>query len=123
MGGEQSGHIILKNYGPSGDGLFIGLYLIKIILDYGEKASKLFNLYNSHFQIQKNIIFKDSNYKKNIKIRALSKSYNNKIVNNSRVLVRKSGTEPMIRLLVEGKKINEIKLLSQKIEKEIKKSI
>lgn len=123
LGGEQSGHIILKNYGPSGDGLFIGLYLIKIILDYGEKASKLFNLYNSHFQIQKNIIFKDSNYKKNIKIRALSKSYNNKIVNNSRVLVRKSGTEPMIRLLVEGKKINEIKLLSQKIEKEIKKSI
>ena len=121
LGGEQSGHIILKNYGPSGDGLFIGLYLIKIILDYGEKASKLFNLYNSHFQIQKNIRFKDSKYQKNIRINKLINAYNNSSNKDVRFLIRFSGTEPLIRILVEGKKRSVINKLSREIENKLKK--
>jgi len=73
LGGEQSGHIILKEYGPSGDGILIALYLIKIISEYNKKTSEIFDLYNSNFQIQKNIKLKDSINKKNKSINAESK--------------------------------------------------
>ena len=120
LGGEQSGHIILKKFGPSGDGILIALYLIKIISEYNKKTSEIFDLYNSYFQIQKNIKLKDSKYQKNKKINNLLRFYNNKIIDNVRVLIRLSGTEPVIRLLVEGKKYSKIILLAKKLDKKIK---
>jgi len=123
LGGEQSGHIILKKFGPSGDGILIALYLIKIISEYNKKTSEIFDLYNSYFQIQKNIKLKDSKYQKNKKINNLLRFYNNKIIDNVRVLIRLSGTEPVIRLLVEGKKYSTIRLLAKKLDKKIKSII
>jgi len=123
LGGEQSGHIILKKFGPSGDGILIALYLIKIISEYNKKTSEIFDLYNSYFQIQKNIKLKDSKYQKNKKINNLLRFYNNKIIDNARVLIRLSGTEPVIRLLVEGKKYSKIRLLAKKLDKKIKSII
>ena len=123
LGGEQSGHIILKEFGSSGDGVLIALYLIKIISEYNKKTSEIFDLYNSHFQIQRNIKLKDSNLKENKKINNLLRFYNNKIIGSSRVLIRISGTEPVIRLLVEGKKYSKIKLLAKKLNNKIKNFI
>ena len=123
LGGEQSGHIILKKFGPSGDGILIALYLIKIISEYNKKTSEIFDLYNSYFQIQKSIKLKDSKYQKNKKINNLLRFYNNKIIDNVRVLIRLSGTEPVIRLLVEGKKYSKIRLLAKKLDKKIKSII
>ena len=120
LGGEQSGHIILKEFGSSGDGALIALYLIKIISEYNKKTSKIFNLYKSHFQIQKNIKLKDSNLKKNKKIIRLLRFYNNKIINNIRILIRFSGTEHVIRLLVEGEKYSRIKILANNLHYKIK---
>ena len=119
LGGEQSGHIILKEFGPSGDGILISLYLIKIISEYNKKASEIFDLYNSHFQIQKNIKLRDSEDQKNKRINNLLKFYNNKIIDNVRILIRFSGTEPVIRLLVEGEKYSKINLLAKKLQKKI----
>ena len=123
LGGEQSGHIILKKFGPSGDGILIALYLIKIISEYNKKTSEIFDLYNSYFQIQKSIKLKDSKYQKNKKINNLLRFYNNKNIDNVRVLIRLSGTEPVIRLLVEGKKYSKIRLLAKKLDKKIKSII
>ena len=123
IGGEQSGHIILKEFGPSGDGILIALYLIKIISEYNKKTSKIFDLYNSYFQIQKNIKLRDSLDKKNKKINKLVRNYNNKIVNEDRVLIRFSGTEPVIRLLVEGKKYSKINILAKELSDKIKNLI
>ena len=123
LGGEQSGHIILKKFGPSGDGILIALYLIKIISEYNKKTSEIFDLYNSYFQIQKNIKLQDSKYQKNKKINNLLRFYNNKNIDNVRVLIRLSGTEPVIRLLVEGKKYSKISLLAKKLDKKIKSII
>ena len=124
LGGEQSGHIILSNFGPCGDGILIALYLIKIISRSNEKTSEIFNLYNSYPQILKNIKLKDSKgKKKNKKISNLMKFYNNKIIDNNRVLIRYSGTEPLIRILVEGEKYNKINTLSKKIENKIQNLI
>ena len=119
LGGEQSGHIILKEFGPSGDGILISLYLIKIISEYNKKTSEIFDLYNSHFQIQKNIKLRDSEDQKNKRINNLLKFYNNKIIDNVRILIRFSGTEPVIRLLVEGEKYSKINLLAKKLQKKI----
>ena len=123
LGGEQSGHIILKEFGPSGDGILIALLLIKIISEYNKKTSEVFGLYNSHFQIQKNIKLKDSIDQKNKKINNLLKFYNNKVIDNDRVLIRFSGTEPVVRLLVEGKKYSKVRLLAKKLDKKIKSII
>ena len=123
IGGEQSGHIILKEFGPSGDGILIALYLIKIISEYNKKTSEIFDLYKSYSQIQKNIKLKDSLVKKNKKINNLIRIYNNKIINGDRVLIRFSGTEPVIRLLVEGKEYSKINILEKKLSNKIKKFI
>ena len=123
LGGEQSGHIIIKEYGPSGDGILISLLLIKIISKNNQQASKIFNIYNPFFQIQKNIKFKDSANKKNIKINDLKQFYNNKLIDKNRVLIRFSGTEPILRLLVEGRNYSKIKKLTKKIHNKIIKSI
>ena len=123
IGGEQSGHIILKEFGSSGDGILIALYLIKIISESNKKTSQIFDLYNSYFQIQKNIKLKDSLYKKNKKINNLVRNYNNKIINENRILIRFSGTEPVIRLLVEGEKYGKINILAKRLSNKIKKSV
>ena len=123
LGGEQSGHIILKKFGPSGDGILIALYLIKIISEYNKKTSEIFDLYNSYFQIQKNIKLKESTLKKNKKINNFLRFYNNKRIDDVRILARLSGTEPVIRLLVEGKKYSKIRLLAKKLDKKIKSII
>ena len=121
FGGGQSGHIIISKFGPSGDGILIALYLIKIISEYNKQASKIFNIYDSYFQVQKNIRFKDSKYQKNIRINKLINAYNNSSNKDVRFLIRFSGTEPLIRILVEGKKRSVINKLSREIENKLKK--
>ena len=120
LGGEQSGHIILKEFGSCGDGILIALYLIEIISKYRKKTSEIFDLYKSYFQIQKNIKLKESTLKKNKKINNFLRFYNNKRIDDVRILARLSGTEPVIRLLVEGKKYSKIILLAKKLDKKIK---
>ena len=121
IGGEQSGHIILNNFGPSGDGILICIYLIMIISLSKKKVSDIFDNYKSYHQYQKNISFKDSNKLKKTKFIKFLKFYNNKLINGNRVLIRLSGTEPVIRLLIEGRKINIINNLATSLQKKINK--
>ena len=120
IGGEQSGHIILRDFWPSGDGVLIALCLIKIISDHNLKTSEIFDLYKPYLQTQKNIKIKDSKLLKNIRIKKLIKLYKNKYIDKNRVLIRLSGTEPLIRILVEGNNLSIINNLSKKLEKKIK---
>ncbi len=118
LGGEQSGHIILGNYATTGDGLLVALEIL-FSLRKGKKASKYFNVFKQTPQILENIEVKDKsiidspNCKKSI--RAANKLINGK----GRILVRKSGTEPKIRIMVESK----YKTLNKKCMKIIKKTI
>ena len=127
LGGEQSGHIIIRanygNYNLSGDGIAVAIQLLSIIDELNTKSSSVFDLYKPYPQIQKNIKLKDSNYLENTELKKIIKLHNNKIYNDIRVLIRFSGTEPCIRLLIEGEKLNKIKYLSNKLKKEIQNII
>ena len=101
LGGEQSGHIILGNFATTGDGLLVALEVL-FSLRKGKRASDLLNVFKPLPQILENIIVKDKNIidKKNCK-NAIKKA-NRLMGQRGRILVRKSGTEPKIRIMAES---------------------
>jgi len=119
LGGEQSGHIILSEYSNSGDGILAALKIIEIMSINNSKVSKIFDLYKELPQKKINISYKKMNKKILNKINLLS---NNKslLKKEFRSLIRLSGTEPLIRILVEGPKFNEVKLIARKLEKKVR---
>ncbi len=118
LGGEQSGHIILGKFATTGDGLLVALEVLFSIRK-GKKASDLFNVYDPVPQILENVIVKDKNIINSKKCKQVFNKANKAIKNQGRLLVRKSGTEPMIRIM--GESSNKILLL--KCIKMIKSSI
>ncbi len=119
LGGEQSGHIILGKFATTGDGLLVALEVL-FSLRKKRKASELLNVFKPLPQVLDNIIVKDKNVidRKECKI-AINKA--KKIMSTrGRILVRKSGTEPKIRIMAESyeKKliIKCIKLIKKKIK-------
>ena len=101
LGGEQSGHIILGKFATTGDGLLVALEVL-FSLRKRKKASELLNVFRPLPQVLENITVQDKNIiKKKTTINAIKKA-NKTMGNNGRVLVRKSGTEPKIRIMAES---------------------
>ena len=101
LGGEQSGHIILGKFATTGDGLLVALEIL-FSLRKGKKASKLFNLFKQVPQILENIKVRNKNIINQRKTKAAINTANKLIKNQGRLLVRKSGTEPKIRIMGES---------------------
>ena len=118
MGGEQSGHIILGKFATTGDGLLVALEIL-FSMRKGKKASKLFNSFKPTLQILENIVVKDKSIINSIKCKKAIKKASELIKNEGRMLVRKSGTEPKIRIMGES----DNKILLQKCIKIVKRSI
>ncbi len=118
LGGEQSGHIILGKFATTGDGLLVALEVL-FSLRKGKKASKLLNVFNPMPQILENVIVKDKNIINSAKVKLAVRKANKLIKKKGRILVRKSGTEPKIRIMIESTNKN----LIIKCKNLIKKSI
>ena len=118
LGGEQSGHIILGKFATTGDGLMVALEIL-FSLRIGEKASKFLNVFEEIPQILINVIVKDKNIINNPKVKKTIKYVKNLIKGQGRMLIRKSGTEPKIRIM--GESTN--KILLEKCINMIKKVI
>jgi len=118
LGGEQSGHIILGKFATTGDGLMVALEVL-FSLRKGRKASHLFNIFKPLPQILENVIVKDKNIINKNKCREAIKKANTLMNGNGRLLIRKSGTEPKIRIMGESYDKN----LILKCIKTIKRSI
>ncbi len=101
LGGEQSGHIILGKFATTGDGLLVALEVL-FALKKGKKASQFFNVFRRTPQILENIIVKDKSIINATKVKKAIKEANNLMKGNGRMLVRKSGTEPKIRIMGES---------------------
>ena len=102
LGGEQSGHIILGKFATTGDGLLVALEIL-FSMRKGKKASELFKNFIPTPQVLKNIYVKDKNIINSIKCKNAIKKSTKLLGKDGRILVRKSGTEPKIRIMVETK--------------------
>ena len=101
LGGEQSGHIILGKFATTGDGLLVALEVL-FSLRKGKKASHILKVFKPLPQILKNVVVKDKNIITKSKCKNAIKRANKLMGKNGRVLVRKSGTEPKIRIMAES---------------------
>ena len=119
LGGEQSGHIILGKFATTGDGLLVALEVL-FALRKRKKASNFFNIFKKIPQILENIIVKDKNIIKNVDVKKSIKIANNLMKGQGRILVRKSGTEPKIRIMGESENkkllIKCINIITKKIK-------
>jgi phosphoglucosamine mutase len=120
FGGEQSGHLILSNYSTTGDGLLASLQVLSALITSKQKMHQLANIFIPNPQILENIVFTGKNnplLQENIQnfIHLQQK----KLGNQGRILVRKSGTENLIRIMVEGDKLKEIQKIAKEISQEI----
>ena len=118
LGGEQSGHIILGKFATTGDGLLVALEVL-FSMRKGKKASELLNVFKPMPQILENIVVKDKNIINASKCKKAIKKANKLMGLKGRLLIRKSGTEPKIRIMGESHNKN----LIIKCIKIIKRSI
>lgn len=124
LGGEQSGHVILLDYNPTGDGILTSLMLIQAILESGKKASELGNMVQKYPQVLVNAKVdsdKINNYKDNPEIQKAIEELEKEFSGNGRVLIRPSGTEPLVRVMIEGKDEKVIEQKARKIADMIEK--
>ena len=106
LGGEQSGHIILGSHSTTGDGLMAGLQLLASLVETGEKASDLFHSFDPVPQTLKNVRLSDFAKAQSIleerNVKNAIETADDRIGTSGRLLIRKSGTEPLIRVMAEG---------------------
>ena len=123
IGGEQSGHIIFKKYATTGDGQLSGLQFAAAMARTGKKASTLASVMTSYPQVLVNVTV--TNDKKELvktddDIKNAIKAAENQLGDNGRILVRASGTEPLIRVMIEGENIVEIDKIANRVADIIK---
>jgi phosphoglucosamine mutase len=102
VGGEQSGHIILSDFSTTGDGVVAALQVLAVLAQEGKTASEAAHLFEPMPQVLENVRFKKGSPLENDKVKSSIDAARAKLGDNGRVLVRKSGTEPLIRVMAEG---------------------
>jgi phosphoglucosamine mutase len=102
VGGEQSGHIILSDFSTTGDGLIAALQVLAVLAQEGKPASQAAHLFEPLPQILENVRFKKGSPLDDDRVKSSIESANAKLGAGGRILVRKSGTEPLIRVMAEG---------------------
>jgi len=112
LGGEQSGHIVMSDYGTTGDGLMAAMQVLSIIQKSGKKTSEVCNLFKPLPQILQNVRYAGGMQPlDNIDVKNAIGDAEKTLSKAGRLLIRKSGTEPLIRVMAEGddeKKIQKI---------------
>ena len=111
LGGEQSGHIIFLDYNPTGDGILTSLMLISAILEENKKASEVANIIKLYPQVLINAKVnsdKKYDYEEDEEIKNAIDKLEKEFAGNGRVLIRPSGTEPLVRVMIEGENQEDI---------------
>ena len=120
IGGEQSGHIIFLQHSTTGDGILSSLQLVKAVLASGRNASQLSDEIEIYPQVLKNAKVKNENktkYKNDPEICDAIKKVEEELKGSGRVLIRPSGTEPLVRVMLEGQDVDHITELAQDLAK------
>lgn len=126
LGGEQSGHVILLDYNPTGDGILTSLMLISSILEEKKKASELSELVKMYPQVLINAKVnseKKYDYIENEEIKSAIENLEKEFSGNGRVLIRPSGTEPLVRVMIEGEDQEDITKKAKEMAKLIEEKL
>lgn len=118
IGGEQSGHIIFKDYASTGDGQLSGAMFAAVLAKTGEKASALASVMRVYPQTLLNITVTPegkAKWESDPEISAAIREAKERLAGNGRILVRVSGTEPLIRVMVEGEDQAEIEEIAGRV--------
>ena len=102
VGGEPSGHIILSDYTTTGDGFLAALQVLAVVKKQGQPVSKVCHRFEALPQVMKNVRYKRGKPLENAKVRSAIKVAEQRLDGHGRLVVRPSGTEPVIRVMGEG---------------------
>ena len=102
VGGEQSGHIVLSDFSTTGDGLLAALQVLAEVVRSGKPVSEVCNLFAAVPQVMKNVKFKSGRPLDDVQVKAALADATARLGNSGRLVVRPSGTEPLIRVMAEG---------------------
>ena len=126
LGGEQSGHIIFLDYNPTGDGILTSLMLINVILTKNKSINELSKIIKIYPQVLINAKVNSSkkyDFDKDDEINKAIEKLNNEFKDNGRVLIRASGTEPLVRVMIEGENKEYITKKATEVAKLIEKKL
>ncbi len=126
LGGEQSGHMIFLDYNTTGDGVLSSLIVSKIVKEEGKTLSELSALMKTYPQVLINVEVKNevkNKFMENDVIRAEIERLEKIMDGSGRVLIRPSGTQPLVRVMLEGKDEGQIKGLAQGLADLIEKEL
>jgi phosphoglucosamine mutase len=126
LGGEQSGHMIFLDYITTGDGVLSSLILSKIVLEEGKTLSNLASVMTQYPQVLVNARIKNENknkYMEHPEIKGEIERIESLLDGCGRVLIRPSGTEPLVRVMLEGKEEGQIKELATNLASMIQKKL
>lgn len=116
VGGEQSGHIILSDFSTTGDGLIAALQILAYAKQQNKTLSDLCHKFEKVPQISENIYIKNRDIINNSSVQKAIKDAEEKMSNQGRVIVRLSGTEPLIRIMIEGDDLDKMKNIMQDLK-------
>ena len=102
LGGEQSGHMILLDHATTGDGTVAALQVLAALVQSGSQASDLLHLFDTVPQLLKNVRFAGGKPLDNAKVKAVIADAEAQLLGKGRLVIRPSGTEPVIRVMAEG---------------------
>ena len=126
LGGEQSGHVICLDYNPTGDGILTSILLIRAMLEQNKSASEISSIMKAYPQVLVNAKVKNDKkdeYKKDPEIKKAIVDLEKEFSGNGRVLIRASGTEPLIRVMIEGENQGYIKEKATELANLIEKKL
>ncbi len=102
VGGEQSGHLVLSDYSTTGDGLVAALQILAVVAEKGKPVSEVCHCFEPVPQLLKNVRFSGGEPLENETVKEAINEGKALLGNNGRLVIRKSGTEPLIRVMAEG---------------------
>jgi phosphoglucosamine mutase len=102
VGGEPSGHIIFSDYTTTGDGLLAALQVLAVVKKQGQPVSRVCHRFDPLPQVLKNVRYRSGKPLENTKVRDAIKDAEARLDGHGRLIVRSSGTEPVIRVMGEG---------------------
>ena len=126
IGGEQSGHIIFLDEATTGDGQLSGVKVLEVLQNSGMKMSELAGIMTSYPQIMVNVKVTPqvkAEWKSYDDVKEIISLHEKTLGDNGRILVRESGTEPLVRVMLEGKDTEQITAMANEIADKIREHI